>query len=225
MFIHVLVRGFKWSSYHGEVKQVLHQRWIWGICCMQEMNHTSEESTLALKSTLDVTNSPKMDISGPHKKDWCFLFSLLAELVRNHRTDTRGCNYKHLRCRQSQCNRTLSMSNVRLINGVGNNVEFRQKFMTTKTIQYSTWHSIPEDETTLSLSITTNHFNQVRLTFHNPRQLTPRTVAYCITRWPSNVSPSSSKARGDGENIWLLRRINSLIIGTCKLICADMKGW
>ena len=39
-------------------QQVLHQRWISGICCAQARKHASEGSTLALKPRGDVTRSP-----------------------------------------------------------------------------------------------------------------------------------------------------------------------
>ena len=36
-------------------QQVSHQRWIWGICCVQVRKQASEGSTLALKARADVT--------------------------------------------------------------------------------------------------------------------------------------------------------------------------
>ena len=56
-----------------EVSNVLHQRWFWRIHCTL---HTGKESTqargstLALKSRVDITRSPKQGYQWPHKKDW-----------------------------------------------------------------------------------------------------------------------------------------------------------
>ena len=52
-------------------QQVLHQRWISGIHCMQVTKHASDGSTLALKPRGDVTRSPKQGYQWPHEKDLC----------------------------------------------------------------------------------------------------------------------------------------------------------
>ena len=52
-------------------QQVLHQRWIAGIHCMQVTKHASEGSTLVLKPRAGVTRSPKQGYQWPHKKDSC----------------------------------------------------------------------------------------------------------------------------------------------------------
>ena len=66
-FVHVQVCGSIWRGW-----QVLHQRWIWGIHCMQAMKYVSKGSTLAMKPRTDVTRSLKQGYSGPtkRKKDW-----------------------------------------------------------------------------------------------------------------------------------------------------------
>ena len=48
-------------------QQVLHQRGISGIHCMQVIRHTSQRSTLALKLRADVARSPNGGISSPPK--------------------------------------------------------------------------------------------------------------------------------------------------------------
>ena len=49
-------------------KQLLPQRWIWGIHCMEATKHASARSTLALKLRVDVIRSPKQGYQWPHKK-------------------------------------------------------------------------------------------------------------------------------------------------------------
>ena len=52
-------------------QQVLHQRWISRIHCMQATKHASEGSTLTLKPRGDVTRSPKQRYQWPFEKDLC----------------------------------------------------------------------------------------------------------------------------------------------------------
>ena len=49
-------------------QQVLHQRWIWGICCAQTRKHASEGSILALKPRADITRSQKQGYQWPQKE-------------------------------------------------------------------------------------------------------------------------------------------------------------
>ena len=46
-------------------QQVLHQRWIWGICCVQARKHASEGSTLALNPWQTSPEVQNRSISSP----------------------------------------------------------------------------------------------------------------------------------------------------------------
>ena len=52
-------------------QQVSHQRWLWGIHCIQSTNHASQESALVLKPKADATRSPKQEYQWSHKMDLC----------------------------------------------------------------------------------------------------------------------------------------------------------
>ena len=49
-------------------QQVSHQRWIWGIHCVQARMHTSNGSTLPLKHRPDVTRSLKQGYQWSHER-------------------------------------------------------------------------------------------------------------------------------------------------------------
>ena len=52
-------------------QQVSHQRWIWGIPCIQAMKHTSRGIHPGFETQADVTISTKQGYQWPHKNDWC----------------------------------------------------------------------------------------------------------------------------------------------------------
>ena len=62
------IRKARLPCWLSRCQQVLHQRWIWGIHCLQTTKHASKGSILASKPRADVTTSPKQWL---YKKDWC----------------------------------------------------------------------------------------------------------------------------------------------------------
>ena len=71
LFLLDACREFDWLLYWPpRGQQVLHQKWIWVLHCVQARNQASEGSILALKPRVDVTRSLKQGCQWPHKKDW-----------------------------------------------------------------------------------------------------------------------------------------------------------